>query len=421
MSRRLHVSIFSSDDFSHRKEGRIVWQEEFTEVKEHWIFWQQGGSDLRFWADESGIVFSHTSGPEDSPSSYRTRLTLDLGGTGRLAHMPESASLTPEGIELRQKTVQVEEDITASQEKALARIAPIQLPASGGKLQTVVLPVTVFTVPAFYPNTRAVAAITFGGARNDTQAVNMDAFLSNNYRQQFHGLGEDSNEPATYREEERILVRATQARNSREALPIHMIQDIGRAADALKNARANERVVALICHGNSSQIGRFDPGLWLTDGDLRSLGQATRDTARVRRRIARARDRLAAAEAAVPRDLAEIRAAQEELESWEVQLPNDAINEMLSAFEETAQKLNDANVKSVELQACGTAGSNEPIPTFEFLGRLKDFLRVPVRGHPETIWCFLRGRVATLWLGDENDMGKPGTHTSSTSLPIPRP
>jgi hypothetical protein len=389
-----------------------------TKVRNSWVYWRENGTKLVLRADAQGIVLRHTSGPADQPSSYQTPFETQEGVQVRVAYNTEASQLDEPRIAARLADFQVKQSLSAS----LAKLGPIFVPPSGSKQKVTVLPLAEIRLEEYHRFKRAVVATLFGGRSNDVQARNMDKFLRLNY-------GKPGDPPKEFKgtHDGKPIHELRRSVAASGPNPIDIIHDIGTAAQAVRNDDANLRVVDLVLHGNTDRIGRRDPGIFLLDSDLRNLESLKGERKLRQRAVDRAQERLKAAQKnGDPEDIA---AAREEVKSRQDNL-NDLNSEggmpLLQAFDQAATDLEKAQIDLVELQACGTAGSQGGVAALGFLSRLERLLSTPghkvdVKGHSELIFSNDDRNTNTVfcWLGTETDQGKPGTQTSNETLPVP--
>lgn len=402
--RRVHL-FFSEVDQSRAR----------TKIKNAWIYWRTPQGNLVLRANEQGHVLRHTDGDPGRPENYRELFSSAEGDPVEVAYNVEQAQLDEPSIVARLTNHKVE----VSLDETLAGLGPIFVPPGGQRVDVKVLPLCEIRLPKYHRSLRAIAVVMFGGARDDPQAVNMDTFLGDHYGRPGESVREfRGEEERGFREEARSTVPAS----GKDV--INIIRDIRAAAQAV-NGDAYERVVGLALHGNTDRIGRLTEGKFLTEAQLISLTALQGDVGPARRRLQAAEERLERARA--QGDLDEIRAAEEELSSRRAIIADfdPRALAMLEAFEEAAAALAEAGVSTVELHACDAGQGPAGVGTLGFLGRLERFLskrggpRVSVRAHARPIFTRRIKRQVTLWIGSEEDEGKPGSQTSQTSLPVP--
>jgi RHS repeat-associated protein len=176
---------------------------------------------------------------------------------------------------------------------------------------------------------RSVTVVRSGGVASDRHAMAMDRFVDRNY-------GKAGAPPKVYQGEYRRSIAATTTDGNGDAMDI--VRDIGRAADATKEA-LTIKTIAVIVHGDrEGGIGRqAQQGSSLSAADVRNLGIFKRGVELLRKD---------GDEEAVTDYLA---AHQKEAAALDV-------------FETAARKLEAANVQNVELQGCdlgnGKFGAN---------------------------------------------------------------
>lgn len=384
-----------------------------SKISNAWIYWREGSKELVLRADDRGVVLGFTSGDPKKPGSYKDPFVTKDGVDVKVAYNVGESQLTEDGISARLTEHTTKQSLSAS----LARLGPVKA-TPGAKTTVKVLPLAEIKLPKSHKFLRAVAATKFGGTADDVQAKNMDQFLGLNYgapggTKEFQGKEEKG-----FRDELRRVVAASGQQ------PINIIRDVKTAAEAVAKDDADERIVALVLHGNVDRIGRRLSGLFLVESALRDLQALKADTALARSRLKQARQRLE--DAKKKGDPDEIDAAQEEVKSREKLLDGfdkDGL-EMLDAFEAAGEALKAANVRTVELQACDAGGGPTAVTALGFLDKLKSLLTakghsLEIKGHKAALFSESFPKKVDVWVGSEKNKGAAGTQTSDKSLPIP--
>jgi hypothetical protein len=271
------------------------------------------------------------------------------------------------------------------------------------------------------PAERAVAVIQFGGLPAiDVQAANMARFITTNY-----GSAGGKAKKFQMTDGKTELRRVVGASGNEE---LDIVHDIATAAKAIKKDAAQEKVVALVLHGNDEGVSRvYRRGMlehMLHVDQMRDVNDFRMELARLskeeeRRKADLANARTAKDPEAIDEAQFHLRDVQTRIAQYEASLP--AAEQMSNALKATAEALADAGVSVLELQACNV-GDIEGVASFSFAERLQSLLSTPqhrlkIRTHRRWVTTGVHSKTkkTMVWLGAKPE--SEGNGLSETTLP----
>jgi hypothetical protein len=200
---------------------------------------------------------------------------------------------------------------------------------------------------------------------------------------------------------------------------MNIIEDIGRAAETLKNVKSESKTIEVTGHSNSQVFARatkVENGVTMLVGGFSN--QQLAGVLEYRRGLAKRMDVLEKAK--IDGSPQYIDDAEREVEAYQQQHQEAA--EMSKAFEEVALKLEAAGVDQVNLQSCRAGDESRPLDKVGFsAGAMKDNLKtllstsnhiVRAGAHQEDLVSEEEGRRIILRVGETGEAHR-------TSLPAP--